>query len=289
MYEAFYDLKERPFLMTADPDFLYWSERHSMAYTMLRYGVFSRAPLTVVTGDVGSGKTTLVRKLIDDLPDELEVGLVSNLQEGRGELMQWVMLAFDQEFEENSYVGNYRRFQNFVIENYAEGRRTILIFDEAQNMSPTTLEELRMLSNINADKDELLQIVLVGQPELRETLARPDMSQVLQRVAADFHLEGLDPDEVTAYVQHRLSCAGATRDIIPADTCALIHEVTGGIPRLINSLCDLALVYGCSENQPTIKRDFMQTFLASMDRHGIFSKFRRTQRPLRLVRRGTAV
>ncbi|MEL6219004.1 MAG: AAA family ATPase [Pseudomonadota bacterium] len=283
MYEAFYELKHRPFLMTADPDFLYWSNTHTLAFTMLRYGVMSRAPLSVITGEIGSGKTTLLRHLINELPEDVVVGLVSNMQEGRGDLLHWVMMSFGQSYDESGYVANFQRFQDFLIDNYAEGRRSILIFDEAQNMSPASLEELRMLSNINADKDELLQIILVGQPQLRELLRDPALEQVVQRIAADFHIEALALEDTIAYIEHRLQVAGAGWKIFPHRTSELIHEATGGIPRLVNSLCDLCLVYGFSDDQRTITEDVLRDFLSGVEKHGIFSKFKPLGRSPTLV------
>ncbi|MEM9144758.1 MAG: AAA family ATPase [Pseudomonadota bacterium] len=287
MYEAFYELKHRPFLMTADPDFLYWSNTHTLAFTMLRYGVMSRAPLSVITGEIGSGKTTLLRHLINELPEDVVVGLVSNLQEGRGDLLHWVMMSFGQPFEDEAYVRNFQRFQEFLVENYAEGRRSILIFDEAQNMSHTSLEELRMLSNINADKDELLQIILVGQPQLRDLLRDPRLEQVVQRIAADFHIDGLGVEDTVAYIDHRLKVAGARWRIFPTRTCELIHEATGGIPRLVNSLCDLCLVYGFSDDQRTITEEVLRDFLAGVEKHGIFTKFKPLGRSPTLVRQSS--
>jgi len=274
MYEDFYGLSERPFRMTADPDFLFWSEMHGLAYTMLRYGVTSRAPITVITGEVGTGKTTLIRHLMNDLPEDVVVGLVSNMQEGRGDLLDWVMLSLDQPIEDASYMRNFQRFQERLIETYAEGKRTILIFDEAQNMGMTSLEELRMLSNINADKDDLLQIVLIGQPQLRERLHRPELTQLLQRVAADYHMGALDPGETCRYIQHRVEVAGGTRAIFPEATCHAIHAATDGVPRLINSLCDFCLVYGYSCGEEVIRQETVHDFLTGARQVGIFASFK---------------
>ncbi|MGF1502522.1 MAG: ExeA family protein [Paracoccaceae bacterium] len=287
MYEAFYGLKHRPFLMTADPDYLYWSNAHTLAFTMLRYGVMSRAPLTVITGEIGTGKTTLIRHLMNELPEDVIVGLVSNMQEGRGELLQWVMMALGEPFHEGSYVGNFQAFQDFIIENYAHGRRTILIFDEAQNMSPGSLEELRMLSNINADKDELLQIILVGQPQLRDLLRRPELAQVVQRIAADFHIDPLTAEETVQYINHRLEIAGASWQVFPERTCELVFEATSGLPRLVNSLCDLCLVYGFSDDKKTIDEQTLRDFLAGVEKHGIFAKFKPLSRSPQLVRQNS--
>ncbi|MGF1445290.1 MAG: ExeA family protein [Pikeienuella sp.] len=284
MYEAFYKLAHRPFLMTADPEFIYWSHTHSLAFTMLRYGVTGRAPLTVITGEIGSGKTTLLRHLMNELTEDIVVGLVSNMQEGRGDLLHWVMMSFDQPFDDENYVKTFQRFQDFLVENYANGMRSILIIDEAQNMSPSSLEALRMLSNINADKDELLQIILVGQPQLREILRRPELVQVVQRIGADFHIDALNVDEVHDYIQHRLQVAQASWQIFPRRTCELIHEATGGIPRLVNSLCDLCLVYGFSDDEKTITEEVLRDFLTGVEKHGIFGKFKPLDRSPVLVR-----
>jgi type II secretory pathway predicted ATPase ExeA len=287
MYEEFYGLEHRPFLTVPDPDFLYWTENHSIAFTMLRYGLISRALITVVTGEIGAGKTTLLRALLREIPQDLVVGLVSNMQAGRGELLHWVMMALGQKIVPGEgYVELFQRFQDFLIEAYASGRRVVLIFDEAQNISIDSLEELRMLSNINADKDQLLQLVLVGQPQLRDLLRRPELVQFAQRISADFHLEVLKPTEVTTYIEHRLSVAGAKWRIFPQRTCELIAEATGGVPRLVNVLCDMCLVYGFSADSKVIGEELLQEFLHSAKQRGIFWQFTPQAEPARLVRTG---
>jgi type II secretory pathway predicted ATPase ExeA len=273
MYEVFYKLRSRPFLTVPDPDFLHWTDSHSLAFTMLRYGMISRAPITVITGEIGAGKTTLLRQLLREIPDDLVVGLVSNMQAGRGELLQWVMMALGRGGADLPYVTLFQQFQDFLIEAYAEGKRVVLILDEAQNLSPNQLEELRMLSNINADKDELLQLVLVGQPQLRDLLTRPELTQFSQRIAADFHLSAMQPGEVDAYVQHRLAVSGAQWRIFPKRTCDLIHVATGGVPRLVNILCDLCLVYGFSADHKVIEEGLLREFLGSAQTRGIYNQF----------------
>ena len=192
IYNDHFGLTERPFTLLPDPDFLYWSESHTRAYTMLEYGMLTHAPITVITGEIGAGKTTLLRHLLRSLPEEFTVGLISNAQGNRGELLHWVLMALGvPTTSDATYVQLFAKFQDFLIEEYASGRRTMLIFDEAQNLSTETLEELRMFSNINADKDELLQLVLVGQPELRDLIAQPRLAQFAQRVAAEYHLPGM--------------------------------------------------------------------------------------------------
>ena len=273
MYEDFYGLKYRPFLTVPDPDFLFWAEAHKLAFTMLRYGLISRAPITVITGEIGSGKTTLLRQLLREVPQGIEVGLVSNLQAGRGNLLEWVMMALGEPVEGASYVTLFRRFQDLLVTRYGEGKRVVLIFDEAQNLGVEVLEELRMLSNVNADKDELLQLVLVGQPQLRELLARPELVQFAQRISSDFHLEAMDSDEVDQYIQHRMAVAGAAWRVFPTRTCELIHVATRGVPRLVNILCDLCLVYGFSADTKVVEEPLLREFLSSARRRGIYQQF----------------
>jgi general secretion pathway protein A len=273
MYESFYGLKHKPFQTVPDPRFLYWAKGHELAITMLRYGLMTAAPVTVITGEVGAGKTTLLRHLMTEMPGDLVVGLVSNMQAGKGELLEWVMMALDQPFEGLSYVRLFEAFQSFVIGRYAEGKRVVLIFDEAQNLDVTTLEELRLLSNINADGEQLLQLILVGQPELRELLNDRRLKQFAQRIVADFHLSPLEADEVEPYIDRRLKLAGARWKIFPSATCRLLHEATGGVPRLINALCDLCLVSGFSAEEKVVRADLLREFLDSAGRHAIYRQF----------------
>ena len=284
MYEAFYGLKRRPFLTVPDPEFLYWSDTHRLAITMLRYGILSRAPITVVTGDVGAGKTTLIRHLMAEIPEDLTLGLISNMQRGRGELLHWAMLSLDQEIRDEQYVQTFRRFQDVLIERYAEGRRVVLIIDEAQNLSHAQLEELRMLTNINAEKDELLQLILIGQPKLRELLNRPELEQLVQRISADYHLGPLSLSEARAYISQRLQIAGAKQMIFPTRSCELIFEATRGVPRLINILCDLCLVHGYSEECFQIEEDLIREFLTETAKRGIYTQFTPLSAGPKLVR-----
>ena len=206
MYREFYGLTQKPFSILPDPNYLYWGHSHSLAYSMLEYGVMNRAGFTVVTGEIGCGKTTLIRHLLDRLDEEFTVGLVSNIQDG--DLLQWVLMAFGQPYEGKSHVGLHDELQQFLIREYAEGRRTILIVDEAQNLGPKLLEQLRLLSNINADNDQLLQLILVGQPQLKGLLQAPELIQFAQRIASDFHLAPLTAEDIHSYIGHRLSIAG---------------------------------------------------------------------------------
>lgn len=284
MYAEYFKLEARPFLMVPDPDFVFWSDDHAFAFSMLRYSVMTRSPITVITGGIGCGKTTLVRKLLQEIPEDLVVGLVSNMQAGRGELLHWVMMALGQPIDDPSYVSLFKRFQDYVVSNYAAGRRVALIFDEAQNLPPESLEELRMLSNINADKDELLQLILVGQPQLRDTLARPDLAQFAQRVFSDFHLPPLAAKDTFGYIQHRLQVAGAKWRIFPAASCDMIHEAASGVPRLINILCDLLLFYAFAADSRVVTEEIISEFLAGARRRGIYKQFVQPADPAPLLR-----
>ena len=284
MYEDFYKLNGRPFLMAPDPTFMFWSENHILAYSMLNYAVATRAPITVVTGEVGAGKTTLLRQLLRDVPEDLTVSLCSNIQSGKGELLEWVLAGFGEPVSEaESYVRLSQRFQDFVIARYAEGSRVLLMIDEAQNLSAQSLEELRMLSNINSDGDEILQIVLTGQPQLRTLLNDPDLTQFAQRISVDFHLDALQSDDVERYIDARLAHAGAQWRIFPAATARKIAEVTRGVPRLVNVLCDLCLVYGYSAQRRVIDEELLEDFLESARKRGIYTQFTQSRETPHLV------
>ena len=269
IYTEHFGLSERPFTLLPDPDFLYWSENHTRAYAMLEYGMLTHAPITVITGEIGAGKTTLLRHLLRSLPEDFTVGLISNAQGNRGELLHWVLMALGVPTDNSAtYVQLFAQFQDFLIEEYASGRRTMLIFDEAQNLSVETLEELRMFSNINADKDELIQLVLVGQPELRDQIMRPELVQFAQRVAAEYHLPGMSSDQVQAYIVHRLAVAGAEHEIFTPAACEMVQKASRGVPRLVNQICDYALVYAFTDGLKEVDTEVVAQVVADRRLHG---------------------
>ncbi|GHA47964.1 hypothetical protein GCM10008927_11130 [Amylibacter ulvae] len=250
LYASFFGFSERPFNLVPDPDFLFWSKQHSGAYAVLEFGIMSRAPITLLTGEIGSGKTTLVQKLLASLRDDVTVGLVSNAQGGRGELLQWVLNALGIRFGSNaSYVEMFQKLQEFIIDEYAANRRVVLIIDEAQNLSIEGLEELRMLTNINSNKDELIQLILVGQPELKDLVLSPKMKQLAQRVAGSYHLGEMDQKTVGEYIEHRLKKSGGTGGEITKSATKIIYESTNGVPRLVNQLCELCLLYAWGKEE----------------------------------------
>lgn len=230
-YLDHYGFTVRPFSILPDPAMLFWSDWHRKAFAVLEYGLMTRAPLTVVTGEVGTGKTTLIQALLRHVDGDTKVGLISNARGDRGDLLRWILNAFNIVPPPGSdYVNMFQAFQDFVLTQYAEGRLVVLIFDEAQNLGADTLEELRMLTNINSGTDELLQLILLGQPELREIITRPELRQFAQRVSATFHLNGFDADTAQTYIRHRLQNAGGTGYEIDAAACARIHAESGVFP-----------------------------------------------------------
>lgn len=262
IYTDHFGLKERPFTLVPDPEFLFWSDPHKRAFSMLEYGLMIRSPITLVTGEVGAGKTTLLHHLLRSVEEDLHIGLIANAHGDRGELLHWVLLSLDQAVDPaDGYVKLFNQLQSFLIDEYAQGRRVVLIFDEAQNLSLESLEELRMFTNINSNKDELLQLVLVGQPELRRTVRHPSLHQFAQRVASSVHLPAMDAQMVQSYINHRLQVAGATRTIFTGTAAGLVYEVTGGVPRLINQLCDLAMVYAYTRDLITVQKLTVQQVL----------------------------
>lgn len=252
MYEAHYGLREKPFSLLPDPSFLYLSDKHRMALALLQYGLTNQAGFTAITGGIGTGKTTLIRHLLNEMGQDVTVGLISNTHRSFGELLQWILLAFNLDYSGKNKVEMYQTFVDFMIREYSRNRRTVLIVDEAQNMSPDTLEELRMLSNVNADKDQVLQVILVGQQQLRDTLRRPDLVQFAQRIAVDYHLTPLTVEDTKAYIRHRIAVAGGDPGLFTDEACAAIHQYSHGVPRLVNLLCDIALVYGYAEQRDQI-------------------------------------
>jgi type II secretory pathway predicted ATPase ExeA len=261
VYEKFYGLRERPFSLMPDPSFLYLGRNHQQVLTLLQYALAHGTGFALVTGEIGSGKTTLVRHLLTLTDATVTVGLISNTHHGFNALLPWVAQCLGVPARGRSEPELYEAFVDHLLREYASGRRTVLILDEAQNLSAHALEELRVLSNINSDKDLLLQTILVGQPELRATLAQPGMAQLAQRIAIEYHLGPLQRSETHDYVRHRLAVAGGSPDLIQPEAVELLHTRTGGVPRLINLVCDMALVYGFSDQKSVVDAELVAQVL----------------------------
>lgn len=271
MYEAYYGLKEIPFSIQPDPEYLYFGNRHSYAYAMMEYGIKNRAGFIVISGEVGCGKTTLVRHLLNNLSESMTVGLVYNTHREIADLLEWIMLALGLPYEGKSKVALFDTFQRFLIDQYGTGKNVLLIVDEAQNLSMDALESLRMLSNINADKNQLLQIMLVGQPQLKDMLMRPELLQFSQRVEVDFHIKPFEATEVKSYIEYRLAIAGRSATLFTDAACAKIAQVSQGVPRRINIICNTALVYGFSADSAMVDVDLIEEVVRDKSEFGALS------------------
>lgn len=249
MYQSFYGLTDKPFSMLPDPAFLYLGKKHQTALTLLEYGLYNKAGFCVISGDTGAGKTTLLRQLLNSVDDSVVVGMITNTHQSFGTLLDWVLSAFNIHQPNMDKVEMHQLFVDFLLEQYSKNKTTLLVVDEAQNLPAETLEELRMLSNLNSEKDQVLQVILAGQPELKNTLRQPELMQFAQRIAVDYHLEHLGVEETCGYIQHRLKTSGATKDIFTPGACIRVHSYSGGTPRLINLICDTVLVYGFADQK----------------------------------------
>jgi type II secretory pathway predicted ATPase ExeA len=269
MYESFYGLREKPFSLLPDPDFLFMSSKHSLALSILEYSLAGQAGFCAITGEIGSGKTTLIRALLRRIGRDITLGLIANTHSGLTDITAWALAAFGRGVGGQSDTDIYQALMHFLIEEYGAGRRCVLIVDEAQNLTVDALEELRLLSNINADKDLLLQIVLVGQPELLVKLKSPELIQFAQRISISYHLSPLTYLETRRYIRHRLEVAGADRPIFTDMAIGAIQYYTGGVPRVVNAVCDMALVYGLADNTTEIDLPVVQRVIADRMASGV--------------------
>jgi len=269
MYEQFFGLKEKPFSLLPDPSYLYMSEGHDKALTLLRYGILGRQGFTVVTGEIGCGKTTLINRLLEETNEETTVGVLNFTDPGAVDLNEWIGMAYGLEYRGKSRVEIYDDFMSFLNSQYARGKYTVLIVDEAQNLVIKGLENVRVLSNVNAQKKHLLHLILVGQPQLRGLLATPDLEQFVQRISLSYHLAPLSLKDAKAYILHRLRVAGATNKIFSPQAIRMLAESSNGVPRIINTLCDLALVYGFSAAKRLIDARIVKAVLEDREEMGL--------------------
>jgi len=270
MYEAHFGLRAKPFALAPDTSFLFPSRRHGFGLLALKYGLVNQASFALLTGEVGSGKTLLVHKLLSELGPEFHAGLIGHTGPGFGNLLQWICVAFELDHHGKTLAGQFQAFTDFLRRTHAEGRRAVLIVDEAQNLGTAQLEELRALSNVNVDRKLVLQILLVGQPELRQMLGRPELRQFAQRIGSEYHLAGLARPETRDYVRHRLRLAGGDAVLIGEEAIDLAWEAAGGIPRLVNQLCDQALVYAMGDGAPAVGAEVMRAVIADRAAGGLW-------------------
>ena len=257
MYEEFYNLRDKPFTLSPDPSFLFMGKSHRRAMDILEYGITSDSGVTIISGEVGTGKTTLVRNLIDMLGDDVSVGLITNTRKNFGELLKWVLFSFGIDTQETDHIKLYQLFVEYITEQHSAGRRVILIIDEAQNLGMDALEDIRMLTNINVDKTLILQLVLVGQPELVDLLRSNELRQFAQRVSADYFLQPLTFVETQNYIKHRITVAGGDESLFRQTAFATVYYHSGGVPRIINTICDMAMVYGYADEATRISKEII--------------------------------
>ncbi len=245
MYLEFYGLRENPFNVTSDPHFLYLSCTHKEALNHLLYGINQRKGFIEITGEIGAGKTTLCRALLNRFDNKTKTSLIFNSNLPENQLLEAVVTDFGIIPEKKNKVTFFKQLNNFLLEQLSSGNNTVLIIDEAQNLRSNTLETIRMLSNLETEKEKLLQIILVGQPELRKKLNSPDLAQLRQRITIRFHVEALKRAEIKKYIEHRLMVAGSDGNItFTEEAINCIYQYSKGIPRVINVICDKSLLSG---------------------------------------------
>lgn len=255
IYTGYFGLNARPFAIAPDPDMLFWSITHRRAYSLMEYAIVTRAPITLVTGEVGAGKTLLVQHLLRNVGDDVVFGLVSQVRGKAEDVLPWVLLALGEPAEPaDSMVELFSRFEERLIQEYAAGRRVVLVFDEAQNLSDQALEQIRTLTNMNTGTDELLQVFLVGHSGLRERIVNSALQPLAQRIGAACHLPAMDSATTGEYVRHRLKAVGGNHELFTDEAVDLVHERTGGLARLVNQLCDFSMVYAFSKGNPQVDK-----------------------------------
>ncbi len=256
MFLQYFGLTDNPFSIAPNPDYLYMSPRHKEALAHLTFGLRESGGFVMLTGEVGTGKTTVSRKLLQQLPDSTQVAMILNPTLSAIELLATVCDELNLDYDPQQASLKY--FTDMILKklaaNHTAGKNTVLMIDEAQHLLPEVLEQLRLLTNLETNREKLLKIVLIGQPELQQLLKRNELRQLAQRITARYHLLPLNADEVKAYVSHRLSVANGDISVFSNATVRAMYRVTAGIPRVINLLCDRAMTLAFTQQQPVVKR-----------------------------------
>jgi putative secretion ATPase (PEP-CTERM system associated) len=265
-YLGHFNLQDQPFRLTPDPDYLYWSKQHARAKAYMESTIWLSDGFVIITGDIGSGKTTLLQSFLAELEDDVVYAVVSQTQLTATQFLQSVLTEFGFKPFNKSKVELLDMLNMFLIEQYSNGKKVVLIVDEAQNLSRKVLEEVRLLSGIETHKEKVLRIILAGQPELRETLDSPKLKQLVQRIRLRFHLGPLDFNETREYIEHRLEVAGGEdRQIFEEECFETIYRYTGGVPRLINTLCDSALLCAFADGKVSVGLDDTMAAVTELD------------------------
>jgi putative secretion ATPase (PEP-CTERM system associated) len=265
-YLKHFKLNEQPFRLTPDPEFVYWSKQHARAKAYMESTIWLADGFVVITGEIGSGKTTLLQSFLTELEHDVVYAMVSQTQLSPSQFLQAVLTEFGFKPFKQRKVELLDMLNMFLIDQYANGKKVVLIVDEAQNLSKKVLEEIRLMSGIETHKEKVLRIILAGQPELKDTLDSPELKQLVQRVRLRFHVGPLDKREMREYIEHRLAVAGrAAKDLIKDDAYEVIYRYTGGVPRLINTLCDTALLCAFTEQKTVIGMPDVKTAVQELN------------------------
>ena len=262
MYASHFGLTAKPFSIVPNPDILFLSENHQNTLTMLEYGLSERTGFVLLTGEIGTGKTTLIRYMLNEMVSQMDVAVIFNTNFDSDQLYRMILSEFDIPCDVTEKDRQMEMLFRFLIDRYAQGLQTLLVIDEAQHLPDETLEDIRMLTNLQTDDQLLLQIILVGQPELRTRLEAPKFKQLAQRIGVNYHLDPFDREQTDNYINHRVTAAGGRADLFSPEAIELIHDHSGGIPRTINLLCDAVLVYGYADGLKRIDRDAVEKVLA---------------------------
>ena len=274
MYEKHFRLRERPFALSPDPDYLYPSRVHQEALNYLRFGIEGHAGFVVITGEIGSGKTTMLQSLLGRLDRNTTVARIVNTMLEPRELLEAILLDYGLDPTGLSKPVVLHRLAEFLVRQRQAGRLTLLVIDEAQNLSLPALEEIRMLSNLETEKSKLVQIIMVGQPELREKLRLPQLEQLRQRITVSYHLQPLDAEETARYVNHRLKRAAAGAPLeFPRDVTDLIHRRSRGVPRIINVIADATLLFAYGLDRQGVDVAITEEALAELDATGVLASY----------------
>jgi len=273
MYCKFYGLKERPFNVTSDPAFFFLSNKHKEALAHLHYGVSQRKGIIVLTGEIGTGKTTLCRFFLNELDKKVKTAFILNPRFSEAQLLESIVADFGIPFLNKGKLGLVRQLNEFLLNESSIGNNVVLIIDEAQNLKPGLLEQIRLLSNIETEKEKLLQVILVGQPELNARLNLYELRQLRQRIMVRYHILPLEHREIANYIEHRLNVAGLIGGIeFTIEAVEAIDNFSSGTPRLINMICDRALLAGFASGTKNIDRSIINKCLEELDSYAIGGK-----------------
>jgi len=273
MYCKFFGLRERPFNVTSDPDFFFLSNKHKEALAHLHYGVSQRKGIIVLTGEIGTGKTTICRFFLSELDKNVKTAFILNPRFSEMQLLESIVADFGITSPNKGRLGLVRQLNNFLLNESGNGNNVVLIIDEAQNLKPGLLEQIRLLSNIETEKEKLLQVVLVGQPELNARLNLYELRQLRQRIMVRYHILPLEHSEIVSYIEHRLNVAGLTGGIeFSREAIEAITNFSSGTPRLINMICDRALLAGFAAGTKEIDQNIIHKCLEELNSYAVGGK-----------------